>query len=126
MNAELNHMLARKRTVELQHAVGATVSFAIERALRRRLTQGRCTAPTRSARLHRSCIRPVMLHGTTVINDCGGADVFIFTGKIDGRALVPGSYRLLATPTTNAIAPAADDIRDRVLSGGRALRCCRK
>jgi hypothetical protein len=45
-----------------------------------------------------------MLPGSTVISGDAGADAFTFTGKIDGRALLPGSYRLLATPTTDGIA----------------------
>ena len=64
----------------------------------------RCTAPTRSDRHHRACTRSVMLRGTTVITGGAGTDAFTFTGKTDGRALVPGSYRLLATPTADGIA----------------------
>ena len=45
-----------------------------------------------------------MLRGKTVINGRAGADEFTFTGKTDGGALVPGSYRLLATPTADGIA----------------------
>ena len=52
----------------------------------------------------RRCTRPLMLRGTAVINGGAGADAFTFTGKIDGRALVPGSDRLLATPTIDGIA----------------------
>ena len=39
-----------------------------------------------------------------MITGGAGADVFTFNGKIDGHALAPGSYRLLATPTTDGIA----------------------
>jgi hypothetical protein len=45
-----------------------------------------------------------MLGGSTAISGASGADAFTLTGKIDGRALVPGSYRLLANPTTDGIA----------------------
>ena len=48
--------------------------------------------------------RPVIPRRTTVIDGVAGADAFTFTGKIDGRALVPGSYSLLAVPTTDGIA----------------------
>jgi streptogramin lyase len=85
-------------------SVGATVTFAIERALPGRLSRGRCSTLTRSDRRHRPCTRPVLLRGTTVINAGAGADSFTFKGRIDGRALVPGSYRLLATPITEGIA----------------------
>jgi hypothetical protein len=90
-------------TVRFTLSVGATVTFAIERALPGRLTRGRRAALTRSDRRHRPCTRPAMLRGTTVINGGAGADAFTFTRKVDGRALVPGSYRLLAAPTTDGI-----------------------
>ena len=91
-------------TVRFTLSVGATVTFAIERVLPGRLTRGRCTAPTRSDRRHRTCTRPVTLRGTSVIKGAAGVDAFTFTGRIDGRTLVPGSYRLLATPTADGIA----------------------
>ena len=91
-------------TVRFTLSVGATVTFAVERAVPGRLSQGRCTAPTRSDRHHRRCTRSVVLRGTTVIAGGAGTDAFTFTGKIGGRALIPGSYRLLATPTVDGIA----------------------
>ena len=80
-------------------SVGATVTFAIERAVPGRLTRGRCTTPTRSDSRHRPCTRQLTLPGTTVINAGAGADAFTFHGVIGGRALAPGRYRLLATPS---------------------------
>ena len=91
-------------TVRFTLSVGATVTFAVERAVPGRLSRGRCTAPTRSDRHHRRCTHSVVLRGTTVIAGGAGTDAFTFTGKIGGRALIPGSYRLLATPTADGIA----------------------
>jgi hypothetical protein len=88
MNAQLNLILARQRAAELRHAD----------------EQARLTREVGMRGRKRTCTRPVMLRGTTVIDGVAGADAFIFTGKIDGRALVPGSYRLLATPATDGIA----------------------
>jgi hypothetical protein len=88
MNAQLSLILARQRAAELRHA-GARARLAREVSMRGR---------------KRPCIRPVMLRGTTVIDGVAGADAFTFTGKIDGRALVPGSYRLLGTPASDGIA----------------------
>jgi hypothetical protein len=79
MNVRLNHILARQRTAELQHAG----------------EQARLAREVRVSDRKRPCPRPVMLRGTTVVT---------VTGKIDGRALVPGSYRLLATLATDGIA----------------------
>ena len=101
-----HHPCIRQPTLTVRFTLNttATVTFVIERALPGRLTRGRCTALTRSDRRHRPCTRPVMLRGTSVISGGAGADAFTFTGTVDGRALVPGSYRLLATPTTDGIA----------------------
>jgi hypothetical protein len=149
MIAQLNRILARQRTAELQHAgvqarlarevrmrgrklrhrnlitslrarparvLGALIMpvmlavlalsapAAMADPLPGRLIRGRCAVPTRSDRRHRPCTRLVMLCGATVIDGGAGADAFTFTGKIDGRTLVPGSYSLLATPTTDGIA----------------------
>ena len=90
-------------TVRFTLSVGAAVTFAVERAVPGRLSQGRCTAPTRSDRHHRRCTRSVVLRGTTVIAGRAGTDAFTFTGKIGGRALIPGSYRLLVTPSVGGI-----------------------
>jgi hypothetical protein len=88
MNAQLNLILARQRAAELRHA-GARARLAHEVSMRGR---------------KRPCTRPVMLRRTTVTDGVAGADAFTFPGKIDGRALVPGSYRLLGTPASDGIA----------------------
>jgi len=76
------------------------VTFAIERTLPGRLTRGRCTAPTRNDRRHPACTRLVMLPGTIALAGVAGANAFTITGKVGRHTLGPGSYRLLATPTT--------------------------
>jgi streptogramin lyase len=80
----------------------ATVTLALERALPGRMTRGHCTPPTHSDRRHRACTRLVTLPGTMTLPGVAGADVFTVTGAISGHRLEPGSYRLLATPTTGA------------------------
>jgi hypothetical protein len=79
--------------------------------LARRRFGGRCQPSGRSNRGKRSCtgrvamtVRFALSGGATVVNGGAGADAFTFTGKIDGRALVPGTYLLLATPTTDGVA----------------------
>ena len=88
MNAQLNLILARQRAAELRHT-GARARLAREVRMRGR---------------KRPCTRPVILRGTTVIDGAAGAHAFTFTGKIDGRALVPRSHSLLATQATDGIA----------------------
>jgi len=88
MNVQFNLILARQRAAELRHA-GARARLAREVRMRGR---------------KRPCTRSVMLRGTTVIDGVASADAFTFTGKIDGRALVPGSFSPLGTPASDGIA----------------------
>ena len=92
------------RTVRFTLNASAAVTLALEQARPGRMTRGHCTALTHNDRRHRACTRLVTLRGTITLARAAGADAFTFTGKIDGRALVRGSYRLLATPTTDGIA----------------------
>ena len=88
MNVQLNLILDRQRAAELRHA-GARARLAREVS-----TTGRKRPDT----------RPVMPRRTAVIDGVAGADASTFTGKIDGRALVPGSNSLLRTPASDGIA----------------------
>src|ERR1700760_3709350 len=88
MNVQLNLILARQRAAELRHA-GARARLAREVSMRGHKRPG---------------TRPGMLRGTTVIDGVAGADAFTSMGKIDGRALVPGSNSLLRTPASDGIA----------------------
>jgi len=100
-----HHPCARRPTLAVRFTLNttATVTFAIERALPGRMTRGRCTAP-HSDRRHRACTRLVTLPGSITLAGVAGADAFTFTGAISAHPLEPGSYRLLATPTTGASA----------------------
>jgi hypothetical protein len=65
------------------------------------MTRGRCTPPTRRDRRHHRCTRLKLLPGTIALPGLTGVNSFTFTGAIGGHALGPGSYRLLASPTTD-------------------------
>jgi hypothetical protein len=82
-------------------SASATVTLTVERALPGALVTGHCQVRTRENHRHPSCARLVMLPGTIVLAGVPGADAFAFTAAIGGRALGPGSYRLLATPTSD-------------------------
>ena len=89
MNVQLNHMLSRRRAAELEHA-GEQARLAREVRMRGRKLRHRIPITRLRARPARG-LGPLIVPVTV-------------TGKSDGRALVPGSYRLLATPTTDGIA----------------------
>jgi hypothetical protein len=44
-----------------------------------------------------------------------GADRFTFTGRLTGRPLTPGRYRLVATPTANGHTGTASRASFRIL-----------
>jgi sugar lactone lactonase YvrE len=97
-------------------ARGATVSFTLDRAatavftVKRRIAgrQARhgnritCDRATRGNRKHRACTRLVTVAGSFTRSGAAGANRFHFTGRLAGKKLAPGSYRLAATPRNGA------------------------
>jgi len=78
----------------------AYVTFTVERVLSGRRVGGRCVAPGAGNRRRPSCTRYVTLKGSFRYPGSGfaaaGARGFKFTGRLAGRSLTPGSYRLVA------------------------------
>jgi hypothetical protein len=91
---------------------GTTVSFRLDRAATvvftvPRLTQGRrvkrggqttCDRRTRANRKNRKCPLYITLRGSFGRNGAAGINKFHFTGRLNGKRLSPGPYRLVATP----------------------------
>lgn len=136
MNVQLNHILSRRRTAELERA-GEQARLAREFRVRGRKLHHRNAITRLKARPTRSMgplIVPVMLAALALsaaaaradslgqvaefsigLNPGGyrvgiavGSDGNLWfadeVGAIGARALIPGSYRLLATPTADGIA----------------------
>jgi hypothetical protein len=89
--------------------VGTTIRYTLDRAARvrftverpapgRRLANRRCVAPNRANRLRPRCTRYVAVRGSFSHSGSAGVNRFRFTGRIGGRRLAPGSYRLVVTP----------------------------
>jgi pimeloyl-ACP methyl ester carboxylesterase len=78
--------------------VPASVRLTVQRSARGRAAAGRCLASNRSGP---HCTRFVRVRGSFTRSRPAGADRFTFTGRIAGRALRPGRYRLVATPSAN-------------------------
>jgi hypothetical protein len=77
--------------------------FSVTRSARgRRDAQGRCVAVTRINRGARSCTRAVAVPGSFSRAGGAGANSFRFMGRMHGRKLKPGKYRLIAVPSANA------------------------
>jgi len=82
----------------------ASVRFTVTQARSgRRASRRRCVAPTRRNRTARRCTRVVTLTGSFTRNGNAGTNTFRFTGRIGGKRLTPGSYKLVATPRANGL-----------------------
>jgi len=80
----------------------ATTRFRVERALPGRRVGGRCVRVTRANADARRCTRYALMRGGFSLAGRAGANSFRFTGRLTGRALRPGSYRLVAVSTDAA------------------------
>jgi FG-GAP repeat len=89
---------------------GALVTYTLDRASTVRFTvaevepgrvasSGRCVAVATALRHARRCRRLVTLPGGFARSAGAGTDRFRFTGRLAGRRLAIGSYRLIAAPT---------------------------
>ncbi len=97
-------VVARRRvgtTVTYTLNIAASVRFFVLQPQPGRLARGgRCVKPTRSNRRAGRCTRLITIQGSFTLVGRRGVDSFRFTGRIGGRRLRPGPYRLLATPLT--------------------------
>jgi hypothetical protein len=90
----------RGTTLAYRDTEAATTTFSVQRK-RAGVRRGkRCLAPPKHPRKgHRHvkrCTRFVPVKGTFHHADTAGADAVHWNGRIRGRALAPGAYRLLA------------------------------
>jgi hypothetical protein len=77
-------------------SIAARVRFTVERASTGRIVGGRC-APSTNA--NRRCRRFVAVPGSFTRDRSAGRDRFTFTGRLAGRRLKAGRYRLVALPS---------------------------
>jgi hypothetical protein len=100
------------------HATGATLTYWLNtasaihlRVLRleagRTANTGRCVPQTkRNDRAH-ACALTVALPGGLSISGADGRNFLHFSGRLDGRALAPGHYRLQASAGTSSASASA-------------------
>ena len=77
-------------------SAAAPVAFTVERRRAGRRVRGTCRRRTRGNRNRRKC--DLRLRGSFTHRGGQGANSFLFTGRLRGRKLAPGSYNLVATP----------------------------
>jgi hypothetical protein len=80
----------------------AVVKFTVERAARGRKRGSKCLAPTKKRRKLRRCTRYVRLRGSFSRQSKTGLNRFRFTGRLRGKKLRPGRYRLVLVATDAA------------------------
>jgi hypothetical protein len=79
-----------------------TVTFGLERAVKGRRAGRKCVKATRANRKHKRCTIYKAIAGRfSVTGSASGNNRFRFSGRVGGRALRPGAYKLVGrTPTT--------------------------
>jgi pimeloyl-ACP methyl ester carboxylesterase len=81
--------------------VPASVRLTVERSGHGRTAGGRCVKRSAGNRGGRACTRFVAVRGSLLRTRPAGADDFTFDGRLAGRALPAGRYRLVATPSAD-------------------------
>jgi hypothetical protein len=91
-------------TIGFRLASPGRVTFRVKRRASGRMRDGRCEAPARSNRGRARCARWVRLRGRFSSAGGAGRNRVRFSGRLGGRTLAPGRYRLVATPAGGAAA----------------------
>jgi streptogramin lyase len=88
-------------TVSYRLSLAATIRFTVERPQPGRKSGKKCVKPKRGKKGKR-CTRYVVLKGRFQHVGKAGANKFHFSGRVGGKKLRPGSYRLVAVATAGA------------------------
>ena len=82
------------------YALGAkaSVRFTVERKTSGRRVGGTCVGATKRNQARPKCVRYVPVAGSFTRIPAGESDAFRFSGRLNGRTLAAGDYRLVAVP----------------------------
>jgi hypothetical protein len=86
----------------------ASVKFTVQRKTKGRKVNGKCKTKTHKNRKKKSCTLYKSVRGSFTASGKAGKNTFTFRGRIGGKALRPGTYRLSGTatdPAKNASVP---------------------
>jgi hypothetical protein len=83
---------ARRGASVARAATGTTISYSVSEASTTTFRVDRAAAGANRGHKY------IPLHGTFLHHDVAGTNHFHFTGRVGGRALSTGRYRLNATP----------------------------
>jgi hypothetical protein len=73
------------------------VKFTVDRTAVGRRVKGKCVRATNKNRAAKKCTRHLAVNGSFARNGAAGANHFHWNGRLKGKPLKPGSYRLIAT-----------------------------
>jgi hypothetical protein len=73
----------------------ATVTWGVEKGTVGRTVGGRCVRKTRRNASKRRCLRFVRMLGSFQTRGAEGQNGFRFSGRLNGKKLAPGSYKLV-------------------------------
>ena len=82
-------------TVRYSISAATTVNFTVERALKGRRVGGKCRKQTPGNHEKKRCTRFKALKGGFTHQGAAGQNSFKFSGRVRGKALKPGKYRLV-------------------------------
>lgn len=80
----------------------SSVKFAVQRKASGRKVGRTCAKPKRSNRKKKKCTRWETVKGSFAVAGKSGRNTFTFRGRLGGKALKPGGYRLTGTATDQA------------------------
>jgi hypothetical protein len=86
----------------------SSVKFTVQRKTKGRKVGHKCKTKTHSNRKKKACTLYKSVKGSFTIKGKAGKNTFTFTGRVGGKSLRPGSYRLNGTatdPSKNASVP---------------------
>jgi hypothetical protein len=92
-------------TVTYSLSSSGTVEFGVERRLPGRKVGKRCVKQTKANRTKKKCSRFRPVKGSFTDSGQAGANSFKFSGRIQGKGLKPGRYRLVGK--TGSVSKAA-------------------
>jgi hypothetical protein len=72
----------------------SSVKFTVERKTKGRRVSGKCKARTKTNAKKPKCTRYVRMRGSFTVAGKAGKNTFKFRGRVGGKSLKPGSYRL--------------------------------
>jgi Bacterial Ig domain len=93
--------VAVRLLVSFRLSQAAGVTFRLERVIAGRREGGRCLAASPANLTGPACVRRVHAPRKTTRDEAAGPDAFTVTDGLDGMALTPGSYELVATPVSS-------------------------